>query len=133
MEPENPSPPDAPVETAEEERQWRRDFRRGNINFDFLQPEGFPEGAGETREPFVERRGGKREGKRGLFDRGRPPRPAGRLMLVAWGALFAASLAGAVALFILQRHSIWTLFFPFTLAIGVWSLIMLALLKARPR
>lgn len=111
----------------------RRDFRRGNINFDFLQPEGEAQAVASQAEPFVERRGAQREGKRGLFNRGRSPRPITRWHFFGWGASLALSIGLGLWIVIWRPSLLWYLLLPMVMAGGFWSLIMLALFKARPR
>lgn len=115
-----------------QEEAVRRDFRKGNINFDFLQPEGGPiERREEHRGP--DRRSGQREGKRGLFDRGRPPRPVGWLHVAAWAILLLAALSATLWIVVLGDSVLWLLLLPFALSTGLWSVIMLVLFKGRPR
>ena len=110
----------------------KRDFRKGNINFDFLQPEDrhFTKNKIPLQE---ERRNTQREGKRGLFNRGRPPRPVSTIQTLSWAVLFFTALVFIVWIIIFGESIIWLLALPVTLASLLWSLIMLALFKARPR
>ncbi len=117
---------------AGQEEAVRRDFRKGNINFDFLQPaDGGPERRERVRGP--DRRSGQREGKRGLFNRGRPPRPVGWLLVSAWVGLLLASTAATLWIVVLGDSVLWLLLLPFALSTGLWSVIMLALFQSRPR
>ena len=125
--------------SAHSEGRMRRDFRRGNINFDFLQPDD-EDGAAALVYEGDDRRTGRREGKRGLFNRGRPSQPIGAWQLWAWLGLFL--LSGAGAGFLIYQvfwglagggSVLLLLLLPFLLASLFWSLLMLVLLKARPR
>ncbi|MCR9145211.1 MAG: hypothetical protein NXI24_23435 [bacterium] len=119
-------------QSPEQEEAVRRDFRKGNINFDFLQPEGSGVGRrSSARGP--DRRSGEREGKRGLFNRGRPPRPVGWLHVSAWSALLVGSAAATIWIIVLGDSVLWLLLLPFALSTGLWSVIMLALFQSRPR
>ena len=111
-------------------RAGKSDFRRGNINFDFLQPEVRRRTEAENRAR--DRRGGRREGKRGLFKRGRPPSPVGPLQTVAWALVFFVSIVAMVWVF-MSSSIVWLLLVPLLVATTLWSLLMLALFKARPR
>lgn len=119
-----------PPDDEREKAAIRRDFRRGNINFDFLLP------ADERAVPEdytgEDRRGGKREGKRGLFNRGRPQRPVGTMQIVGWGFLMLFSVAGFVAIVLFGESIILLLFLPLFLLLFLWSLVMIVLFKARP-
>jgi hypothetical protein len=118
--------------SGDQEQAVRRDFRKGNINFDFLQPEGtLPD---RRRDPRAsDRRAGEREGKRGLFNRGRPPRPVGWVHVGLWSVLLAFSALATGWIVILGQSVLWLLLLPFALSTGLWSLVMLLLIKARPR
>ena len=119
-------------QNPDQDQAVRRDFRKGNINFDFLQPEGeFIDRRQSHRGP--DRRAGEREGKRGLFNRGRPPRPVGWLQIIFWSALLIISTAATLWIFLLGNSVLWLLLLPFALSTGLWSVIMLILFKARPR
>ena len=105
-----------------------RDFRRGNINFDFLpethhRPRAVAEG---------DRREGRRRGKRGLFNRGRPVRPIGRTITLLWVAGAVLSVGLVVALSVWNGPPFRVLFLPVPLFLGMWCLMMLLLLRARP-
>ncbi len=111
--------------------QIQRAFRKGNINFDFLRPEERHEEASEVK--LSERRQGRREGKRGMFNRGRLMHPVGPVWILVWGLLMVVSTTCIVWIFLLGRSAVWLLTVPFLLAMILWSMIMIALLKARPR
>jgi hypothetical protein len=118
--------------SPEQEEAVRRDFRKGNINFDFLQPEG--DGIERRTEPRgPDRRAGQREGKRGLFNRGRPPRPVGWMHVSAWAALLTVSVVATLWIVVLGDSVLWLLLLPFALSTGLWSVIMLVLFQSRPR
>lgn len=133
--PSRPNTPDvsaADANSATQEEAVRRDFRKGNINFDFLQPEGGRiERRHEHRGP--DRRAGERDGKRGLFNRGRPPRPVGWFLITAWVAICLASSAATAWIVVLGDSVLWLLLLPFALSTGLWSVVMLILFKGRPR
>ena len=105
-----------------------RDFRRGNINFDFLpethhRPRAVPEG---------DRREGRRRGKRGLFNRGRPARPVGRMLQTFWAAGAVVSICLVMGLSLWDGPALRILFLPVPLFAGMWCLMMLLLFRARP-
>lgn len=105
-----------------------RDFRRGNINFDFLpethhRPRAIDEG---------DRRGGRRRGKRGLFNRGRPVRSIGRTITALWSLGALLSVGAVVGLTVWDGPPIRVLFLPVPLFLGMWCLMMLLLFRARP-
>jgi len=107
------------------------EFKKGNINFDFLQPEG--ESRTEETLPFQsERRAGTREGKRGLFNRGRKVRPMGPLSLLGWGALVVLCVGGIVASFWIVAPLLKLLLLPVLFLGALGGLVMLALIQARP-
>lgn len=106
-----------------------RSLRRGNINFDFLNPVQ----PGTESIPIPnDRRGSERAGKRGLFNRGRKPK-----VMRGWHTWLsfsgtAVSLAGLVLVWNSQ-HFLAMLAVPFLLSSALVSLIMLGLFLARPR
>lgn len=113
------------------EENVRRSLRRGNINFEFLNPR---EAAAASPAPeTVERRRSERKDKRGLFNRGRPPRPVTHLSMLVWGLLLLVSAAGLVWVFAYGESVFWLLGLPLLVASGCWSLFMLALFAGRPR
>lgn len=114
------------------EANVRRTLRRGNINFEFLNPREAAE-ARAREEKAVERRQDERKDKRGLFNRGRPPRPITRFSMAFWGALSVASVCGLAGIFVYAESVIWLLGLPLFVATFFWSLVMLALFAARPR
>jgi len=109
-----------------------RSFRKGNINFDFLQPEG-PEADPLAAVPQEDRRRSQRDGKRGLFRRGRKPVTIGPLYLAGWSILFLGSCVLIIAIPLVVQSWLFLLFMPILLATFLWSLIMLTLFLARPR
>ena len=107
------------------------EFKKGNINFDFLQPEG--ESRTEEALPFQsERRNTTREGKRGLFNRGRKVRPMGPLSLVFWRVLVLFCLGGIAASFWIAAPLLKLLLLPLLSLGALGGMIMLALIQARP-
>ncbi len=114
------------------EANVRRTLRRGNINFEFLNPREIA-AARAREEAGRERRRGQRDDKRGLFNRGRPPSPITSLSLVFWGALSLMSLAGLAGIFFYAESVVWLLGLPFLAGAFFWSLVMLSLFAARPR
>ncbi len=106
------------------ERGPARSLQKGNVNFDFLQPEeqgsegGGPEAAGD---------------KRGIFFRGRRHRPLSGPRLAGWLALFAGSALTLLWSAIYGTSFLWLLLFPVLVLVMLWSVTMLALLFARPR
>ncbi len=104
------------------------DFRRGNINFDFL-----PETHHRRRAaPEGDRRGGRRRGKRGLFNRGRPLRPVSTWTTLLWSVGALASVACVAFLGFWNGPPARILFVPIPLISASWCLMMLLLLRARP-
>jgi hypothetical protein len=106
-----------------------RSLRRGNINFDFLNPVHLPD---EQKLQETDRRGETRTGKRGLFSRGWKINVMPGWYTWVW--LFSA-LASAVGLiFVWQSDNFLALLaVPFLLSSALASLIMLGLFLARPR
>lgn len=119
-------------ENAQMEASVQKAFRRGNINFDFLNPASI---AGEEDEslPQVERRNNQRLGKRGLFNRGRPSKPVSRVQVYGWLALCSGSLGGILALFFTGKSVLLLLGLPLLFSTFLWSVIMITLFMARPR
>lgn len=106
-----------------------RQLRRGNINFDFLNPVHLPD---EAKAPESDRRGDARTGKRGLFNRGWKPKVMPGWYTWVW---LVGALASAVGLtFVWQSDNFVALLaVPFLLSAALASLIMLGLFLARPR
>ena len=119
-------------ENAQMEASVQKAFRRGNINFDFLNPASI---AGEEDEgiPQTERRTNSRQGKRGLFNRGRPSKPVSRAQVYAWAALCLGSLGGILGLFFTGKSVLLLLGLPLLFSTFLWSVIMITLFLARPR
>ena len=115
------------------EANVRRTLRRGNINFEFLNPREAAEARAREEAEARERRQDERADKRGLFNRGRSPRPITRLSMAFWGLLCIASLGGLASIFVYAESIIWLLGLPVLVATFFWSLIMLVLFSARPR
>jgi hypothetical protein len=103
-------------------------FRRGNVNFDLLQP---------TRQDPVDEAPGSGEGapgqKRGLFFRNREPRPLRMGTVVLWAALFLGSTATLAWSFAFGRSFVWLMLFPVVILAMLWSATMLAVIFSRPR
>ncbi len=121
---------------TEREQEELKAFRKGNINFEFLQPEGFQEPDLEDRAPNVgaaERRTGGRDGKRGMFNRGRRIVAITRVQMLSWFFVMTGSVATTVWIFARAESVIWLLGIPFLFLAFLWSTIMLALFRARPR
>lgn len=114
---------------AEYEARVERSLRRGNINFDFLNPVQLRDDV-----PVVEsdRRTGARAGKRGLFNRGRKQRVFSDWFTVLWLAAAIGSVVGFVIVWN-SAHFLALLAVPFLLSSALASLIMLGLFLARPR
>jgi len=106
-----------------------RTLRRGNINFDFLNPVHLPD---ETTATGGDRRGDVRTGKRGLFNRGWKPKvmPGWYTWLWLVGALTSA---GGLTVVWQSDNFVALLAVPFLLSAALASLIMLGLFLARPR
>lgn len=116
----------------------RRDFRRGNINFDFLQPEE----RRQAKPSAIPDRGisvspqqssGAVLSKRGMFERIRPGRPVGISQIFLWAIIFLGSILTAIWIVILGHSLLWLLALPLLFSSAIWSLLMLALFAARPR
>lgn len=122
---------DLPLEDPTVTPEKVREFKRGNINFDFLQPEGSI-APSTSIPPQIDRRGTGREGKRGLFNRGREARPVGAWHIAGFSLLFLACISG-IALAFWSGQSILLLLLTPLLALGAaWSMLMLILFKVRP-
>ena len=106
-----------------------RQLRRGNINFDFLNPVHLPD---EQSVRAEDRRGDARTGKRGLFNRGWKPKVMPGWYTWLWLVGAAASVTGLT--FVWQSDNFVALLaVPFLLSSALASLIMLGLFLARPR
>ncbi|MCX7632046.1 MAG: hypothetical protein N2Z22_01795 [Turneriella sp.] len=121
-----------PEPTPESEKSLQpieRQLRRGNINFDFLNPVELPRTEAYTGR---ERRAQPRTGKRGLFNRGRKVR-----VLSGWYALpalvvFALCVYGLIFVWE-SRHYLVLFAIPILLSTALAALILFGLLLARPR
>jgi hypothetical protein len=106
-----------------------RGLRRGNINFDFLNPARLPDVDNGDQD---DRRLGRRMGKRGLFNRGRVQMP-----MAAWHSwlwlLAALICSGGLTIVWNTDNLLALLAVPFLLSGALASLIMLGLFLARPR
>ncbi len=106
-----------------------RSLRRGNINFDFLNPVHLPD---DEKTPSEDRRGGTRTGKRGLFSRGWKVKVLPGWYTWVWLFFALASVVGLT--FVWQSDNFVALLaVPFLLSSALASLIMLGLFLARPR
>lgn len=118
---------------TEKDREYsekvERSLRRGNINFDFLNPVHLPD---ETQEISLDRRTTGRTGKRGLFNRGWKPRVMPGWYTWVWLLLAVMSAAGLVSVW-KSDFFLALLAVPFLLSAALASLIMLGLFLARPR
>ncbi len=121
-----------PHENPQMEASVQKAFRRGNINFDFLQPDSQSREI-EEEDLRSERRTNSRQGKRGLFNRGRPSRPVSRSQVYLWAALFGVSAGLIFVLFFSGRSILLLLGLPVLFGTLLWSVIMLTLFLARPR
>lgn len=110
-------------------REVERTLRRGNINFDFLNPVHLPS---EAESPAGDRRGIERAGKRGLFNRGFKPRVMPGWYTWLWLLGAGVSVVGLTLVWN-SDHFIAILAVPFLLSAALASLIMLGLFLARPR
>lgn len=106
-----------------------KSLRKGNINFDFLQPEELPKESAETG--LSNRRTNSRQGKRGLFNRGRPSRPFKKIHLYFAILFCLAQVAGITAIALSQQY-LWLLLIPILLTLFLGSLIMVTILLVRP-
>ncbi|GBF51706.1 hypothetical protein LPTSP4_32440 [Leptospira ryugenii] len=106
-----------------------RSLRKGNINFDFLQPEEIQKEQLETSD--LNRRTSQRQGKRGLFNRGRPPRPFKKIHLLLW-VLLLMGLAAAIGGIAISKHFLFLLLLPIVLTLFLGTLIMVTLLLVKP-
>ena len=117
----------------------KREFRKGNINLDILQPKKERASARNVSAPRTdapaspETDSNAPEDKRGMFHRDRPHRPVGPFTLLGWTLTFLVSLVALVWLSFFGESLFWLLSLPAILASLLWSLIMLALYQARPR
>ena len=107
-------------------------FRRGNINFDILKPEGVVhveklQSKKEKKIVYV------KKSKRGQFDLNRKLNPVSARYIFLWAVLFLISLASFIFILADGRSLLWMIALPFILSALLWSVIMMALIKARPR
>ncbi len=119
-----------PVEPQGEfEARVERSLRRGNINFDFLNPVQLR----DSETPIeADRRSLSRSGKRGLFNRGRKPRVFSDWYTGLWLAAVVCSIGGLTLVWN-SAHFLALLAVPFLLSTALASLIMFGLFLARPR
>jgi len=109
-------------------------FRRGNINFDILKPEGLAKVDRVEPETPGEKATYKRhEGKRGIFNQGRKQNPVQRWHIVLWVFIFVLSSGAISGILFFGKSLFWMTALPIILLVFFWSMIMLALIKARPR
>jgi len=119
-----------PSETqGDYEARVERSLRRGNINFDFLNPVQLRD---EKSSVEADRRSGARAGKRGLFNRGRKQRVFSDWFTALWLVAALGSIGGLVVVWN-SAHFLALLAVPFLLSSALASLIMLGLFLARPR
>ena len=102
-------------------------FRKGNINFDLLEPE-FPAGRHHAKSLK-----GEIHSKRGIFDRNLKVKPVGIIQISFWLFLFITSFSLFVMVLFIARSLFWILALPLILISLLWSFIMLVLFKVRPR
>ncbi|WCL50895.1 hypothetical protein [Leptospira sp. GIMC2001] len=104
-------------------------LRKGNINFDFLQPENASIATSDDK--VSNRRTVARQGKRGLFNRGRLNRPFKKIQLIATIliCILQIFLLFAIAM---SNNFIWLLFVPIVMTVFLGSLIMMTLLLVKP-
>lgn len=119
-----PNPDDEKIPASLE-----KSLRKGNLNFDFLQPEDNLPVTEETGNS--NRRTNSRQGKRGLFNRGRPSRPFKKIHLYFTILFCLLQLAGIVTIS-LSNNYLWLLFVPILLTLFLGSLIMVTILLVRP-
>lgn len=105
-------------------------LEKGNINFDFLNPELQPGNA--APDTASERRNTTRHGKRGLFNRGRMSLSVTNAQIIRWIFVLLFSLGSLIAIF-MSQSLLWLLLVPVALSLSLWSLLMIPLLLARPR
>lgn len=114
-----------------EDEKAKAGFRRGNVNLELLEPEGF------RRDKKHKRSASKtvlsKDEKRGMFDENRKVNPAGPAYLLSWAALFLVSLGALIYIFLRADSLFWLPVAPLLVAALLWSLMMLVLLKSRPR
>jgi len=108
-------------------------FRRGNINFDMFKPEGVVHV--EKKMPASEEADARyvKISKRGQFDQGRKVNPVSLQYVFLWAGIFVFSFSAFAYIIMSGRSLLWMIALPFLLTSLLWSLIMLALIKARPR
>ena len=71
--------------------------------------------------------------KRGIFDMGRKRNPVKFYQVISWSVVFVSSLILLGVILFLAKSVFWILALPVVLISFIWSFIMLALFKARPR
>jgi len=106
------------------------DFQKGNVNFDFLKPEGREAASGKP-DPGAEPQ--DPGSKRGMFFENRAPRPLKAGQIASWIILVAISSLALIWSVAYGTSFVWLLLFPVLVLSLLWSVIMLALLLARPR
>jgi hypothetical protein len=117
--------------SQEMESQAERPFQKGNINFDFLQPETQSLESKKLEEESEAPAAGR--SKRGIFFQRRKPIPLSFLRVARWVILFGASSITMIWSVLYGKSFFWLLLFPVFFLTMLGSVIMLALLLARPR
>ena len=106
-------------------------FRKGNVNFDLLQPGR--QGPGDEAPASGGEIPGQEPSKRGLFFKNRAPKPLKTGTVIGWAALFLGSSATLAWSLAFGRSFVWLMLFPVVILAMLWSAIMLAVIFARPR
>ncbi|MDH5655696.1 MAG: hypothetical protein OEZ34_07305 [Spirochaetia bacterium] len=106
-------------------------FKRGNVNFDLLRPEG-----GIVRIEKAEEGDSSayiKKSKRGQFDKNRKSNPVGIFYIASWIFMAFSSSVFIVFMIISDGGILWLATLPVAISVLLWSLVMLALIVARPR
>lgn len=119
----------AKTQTSPVHESLQESLEQGNINFDFLNPDA-PVTA-ENEAAGEERRSTQRQGKRGLFNRGRPIKPVTRLQIAGWITILLISAFSLVAV-LFSTSVLWLLILPVVIAVFIWSLMMVPLVLSKP-
>jgi len=106
-------------------------FQKGNINFDFLQPE--TQSLESTKRETEAEDPAAGDAKRGIFFRKRNPIPLNFRQVASWVILLGASVSILIWSIFYGKSFVWLLLFPVFFLTMLGSMIMLALLLARPR
>jgi Flp pilus assembly protein TadB len=123
----------SPAEHHKNSSEGEKSFRKGNINFDILEPENPVNllNADLKNQKYPETENSI--DKRGIFESGRKINPVQFYQVFVWVLTFIVSIFLLGVIIFVARSVFWMLVLPVVLLSSIWSFIMLVLFKARPR